>query len=1276
MIDKSFRENLYEQVYQESVGPDIKTFKNLFPNKYNLSKDLFDFETELVTDYGPRRKYGAGVLFPQRSMLSENETTEINDIDNAEDEFQEINTEIDAEDNDSLFDEDTNFNDENDDTDRENDEEQSISLANQFLPSSMGMTIITDFSDDIEIISKDIGIYNHEVTIEDEIIKLLFLENIRFEDSNTFFKNFGFEKDNFYNELAIDDNIFGNIISAIKKIVRNNINEKTDKKLISIHNEVISLNDEEIKNFLNDLLLKYRSFQPKEKFFKNINGYLRKSETINFILSSSKYLNSKENFTIEKNFEELNLKLHIEGRTYKSHQGLFFITISIINNIIKTYSSGEKPKIKNEECFFQVKLTAKGKNNKNCFLAFKSDFETILAQENKSNRKDYHALIYDLYNSNFLNRDKKNYAIGHGCSCNWDLQKDDKCNQITTDTLPKYFDKPVEPNQSIELSMYKLSNDINYLNEKINELIKSYEGWIDQSTKIQTDLTDSEKFFFDKNLKKCEEVNSRIVEGLSILTKGSKNFNPIALKAFQLMNEAMLMQQCHYHIVENGLNGQKNYWNKEEFKYSRKSFPVVIDNYFEYSNKINRGYWRPFQLAFVLITIKSIINKGDLSRNLVDLIWFPTGGGKTEAYLGLSSFTIFYNKLINSKSYGNYILMRYTLRLLTGQQFQRAQSLICSMEIIRKNNISLLGEKEISIGLFVGGKSSPNLKDRWRKIKEDIRDKGKKTNLVLLNCPWCGTEMGPVQIDSDNLSTKGYGDDGDYFCENSECDFHEKLPIYTVDEVLYIKKPSMIIATVDKFAITPWKYKNVKKLFFNEKDKNQIKPQLIIQDELHLISGKLGSMVGFFELMIEKLCEDVVDGKVVKPKIIASTATISNSQNQIRSLYGRESNLFPPQLNKMGNSFFAKTNEEKKGRMYIGIFFSASTSQQITLSRLTAYVAQEPKLYLFDKKDPEIADMYWTSILYFNSTRELNQANTLIETNIRAILRKYYDRLGISLKNESEKHKRRFLYSDKGKVELTGRETESNLTKFFQRLQQNKIIGINDKEIKTSGGSLVDICLATNMIQVGIDISRLNIMIINGQPKTTSEYIQASSRVGRSKSDLGVVFTIYNTSKSRDRSHFERFNHYHSSVYSYVEPTSVTPFAKNLLERALHSVILTLLKLVGNKELEDRPLVEHLDENLINNIKVIVLERFKICEPEHYEVEKDEIEELVDDFFKKWKSLEPEIYGFMDISKLNKKPLLKPFNSSLDENWDDAIETLTNMRTVDGQAVVKINRNA
>ena len=1274
MANDNFRNALYDQIYQESIGPDIKTFKNLFTNKYALAKTIFDYETEILLQPGPKNKYGAGVLFPQRMIVDSNENAESADQFNENDENEEdINYKGEDTNNDATSFE-TN-DDENEEAATEVTEDPTVSLANQYLPSSLGLTVITDLSDDLEIKADDISVYKKFDTIEDDIIELLFLENIYSNNSLNLFDEFKINKSDFYSDLGIDENNFGNVINPIKNICKNNINDKTNKNLIALYNKTSSLEKNEVSNFLNELKKTYLSLSNEDKFYKNISGFVRYKKTLKYKLTADKFIN-KPNFKIEHLFEDDNIKIHIEGRTYKSHSGLYFITASLINNILKDQVPGEKPKIDNEECLFQANLAIESLNQKNCFISFQSDFETILNQEDNFKREKYHNLIYDLYNSNFLNRDKKNFAIGHGCACSWNIPVNNLCNSVYTVSMPKHYTHPVEPNESIELSMFKLSSDESYIFSKINQLISSYELWINENSNILEDLSISEKFFFDRNLKQCQNIINRINQGLSLINRGSEDFNPLCLKAFQLMNRSMIMQQCHYHIVENGYDGKKNIWDKEKFKYTHEDFSVKIEDYENYASKINRGLWRPFQLAFILINLRSIINSKDPSRDIVDLLWFPTGGGKTEAYLGLSAFTIFYNKIKNPKSYGNYILMRYTLRLLTGQQFQRAQSLICSMEKIRRENESLLGVKEISIGLFVGNNSSPNTKERWRNIKKEIRDNGKKTNLVLLNCPWCGTEMGPLPINEDELTTKGYGDEGNYHCDNTKCDFHNELPIYTVDEVLFVKKPSMLIATVDKFAITPWKFKDVKKLFFNKKDNNQIKPQLIIQDELHLISGKLGSMVGFFELMIEKLCEENIGETIVKPKIIASTATISNSQNQIRSLYGRESNLFPPQLNKMGNSFFAEVKEKKEGRMYVGIFFSANSSQQITLSRLTAYIAQEPKLYLFNDGDPKIADMYWTSVLYFNSTRELNQANTLIENNIRNTLRKYYDRLDISSKNEERKHIRRYLYSDKGKVELTSRETESNLTKYFQRLQHNKIIGVEGTDIKTTDGSVVDICLATNMIQVGIDIGRLNVMIINGQPKTTSEYIQASSRVGRSKSDLGIVFTIYNISKSRDRSHFERFDHYHSSIYSYVEPTSVTPFSKNLLERALHSVILTLIKLNGDQELEDNPSINLIDENLIQNIKKTVLERFKLCEPEYYENEKLEIEELIDNFLQKWKSLEPEIYGFMDITRLNKKkPLLKPFNTSLDENWDDAIETLTNMRSVDGQGLVRINKS-
>ena len=120
--------------------------------------------------------------------------------------------------------------------------------------------------------------------------------------------------------------------------------------------------------------------------------------------------------------------------------------------------------------------------------------------------------------------------------------------------------------------------------------------------------------------------------------------------------------------------------------------------------------WRPFQIAFFLLNIESIANENSKDRTLVDLLWFPTGGGKTEAYLGLIAFNLFFERLNGLDTNRTSVIMRYTLRLLTAQQFERASKLICSMEVIREENLNLLGETRFTIGIFVGGATSYNTK--------------------------------------------------------------------------------------------------------------------------------------------------------------------------------------------------------------------------------------------------------------------------------------------------------------------------------------------------------------------------------------------------------------------------------------------------------------------------------------------------------------------------------------------------------------------------------------
>lgn len=213
------------------------------------------------------------------------------------------------------------------------------------------------------------------------------------------------------------------------------------------------------------------------------------------------------------------------------------------------------------------------------------------------------------------------------------------------------------------------------------------------------------------------------------------------------MNKAMLMQQLHY-----GMPLQTWVYDGDDGMELQKPLPVMpdISDDSTWYNKQRRVYgeWRPFQLAFILMNLESMNNRESDERNIVDLIWFPTGGGKTEAYLGLSAYTIFIRRIHNKSNSGTAILMRYTLRLLTAQQYERAAAVICACEIIREENAAVLGNEEISIGLWVGGDTTPNhQKDAVNKFNDLKAHRSNSNPFVMLKCPWCGAQMGVVDLD-------------------------------------------------------------------------------------------------------------------------------------------------------------------------------------------------------------------------------------------------------------------------------------------------------------------------------------------------------------------------------------------------------------------------------------------------------------------------------------------------------------------------------------------------
>lgn len=678
--------------------------------------------------------------------------------------------------------------------------------------------------------------------------------------------------------------------------------------------------------------------------------------------------------------------------------------------------------------------------------------------------------------------------------------------------------------------------------------------------------------------------------------------------------------------------------------------------------------WRAFQLAFILMNIDGINNPTSVDRDIVDLIWIPTGGGKTEAYLGLTGFTIFLRRLKDPvNGGGTSIIMRYTLRLLAAQQFVRASILICACEKIRRECKEYnLGKEEISIGLWVGDTPTPNKNTKASEIFKKLtktanssqeleNNKRNYNKFQVLKCPWCGTKLEMDYVDGKIRGRWGYNYDKKkiIFCPDLRCDFKNALPIQVVDEELYKKPPTLLFGTVDKFASLPWEGE-VSKLFGLDHNSNNKQPELIIQDELHLISGPLGSMVGLYETAIDAICSNITNGSGVRPKIVASTATIKRASEQCKMLFNREVSQFPPSGINIEDSFFIKEVpiEEKPGRLYVGIMPSGKTPTTAQVRLYTA-ILESPR---FIDAEEDIIDKYWTVVGYFNSIRELGKTSNLVKDDIASNIVRYM---------------RRLLKSDQVRYanfpqELTSRVESTEIVKILKNLENNyKVI-----EDYNFNNRPIDVLLASNMISVGVDVSRLDLMVVCGQPKQTSEYIQASSRVGRKYP--GLVFTLYNQSKTRDRSHYELFYPYHQTFYKYVEPTSITPFSEQARERGLHAVFISMVRhlLKLTKDEEANSFRDDIDG--LNLIKDYILKRAKDLDNTELQDMATETEKEINAIIEKWDNkVKTTVDGDKVCYKSDKynKNLLVPY---LKNNENNAFPTMQSLRNVDSEAKVEI----
>jgi hypothetical protein len=811
-------------------------------------------------------------------------------------------------------------------------------------------------------------------------------------------------------------------------------------------------------------------------------------------------------------------------------------------------------------------------------------------------------------------RDVVELAVGHGVAvhADYDAERPDRGTRLTSAAMPA-ADVPLAGAPGVEdfeeapaiaepFARAEQAFDMKRLAEAgrgelpglLTPLADAYEAWIDAQERRRDDPAARLAGHADPaadHIAHAHAAVTRMRAGIATLAEDDDAENDAA-DAFRFANHAMWQQRVHT------LAGEER----------RKDPRLKLHDAVARTDEPGVRSWRPFQLAFILLNLPALADplhrerSGEVTERLVDLLFFPTGGGKTEAYLGLTAFALAIRRLQGVVAgrdgrNGVAVLMRYTLRLLTLQQFQRAAALLCACELRRRKLYGRgrtqqerrWGATPMRIGLWVGQASTPNRTQdaaEWvRQARQRAAPRG-SSPMQLARCPWCGSELsGGRDIEVDPLRDRTIVSCSDV---DGECPFtprnspHEGLPVVVVDEEVYRLLPALVIATVDKLARMPWEGR-VQALFGKvsrhcerhgyltpgEQHSGQHNargplpsvrvtaceplrpPDLVIQDELHLISGPLGSLVGLYETAVDELASWELDGMHTRPKVIASTATIRRAGDQVKRLFDRQLAVFPPPGLDARDSFFALQRdrphelEAQPGRRYLGICAPGRRFKQVLIR---VYVAQLRAAWRVLGNQPgEPADAYMTLIGYFNSLRELGGMRRLVEDDVQSRL----------FRADQESRGRLII------EELTSRKTAAEIPRVLDQLGVQRL-SHGRRAPASAGGSAplpIDVLLATNMISVGVDVQRLGTMVVAGQPKSTSEYIQATSRVGRRYP--GLVLTVYNWARPRDLSHYETFCHYHRTLYRQVEALSVTPFAPRALDRGLTGVLASLLRLGG-----------------------------------------------------------------------------------------------------------------
>lgn len=1128
-IDKKARQIFQNRIQRGMIGP---------------GSDMWGLpdEEEIISDY-PLPRYFSGVLFPNKSVTPETQADE----DDATLESESLITDENEEEN-TLENQEADIEETKDVGEKKEEakiKRQDFNLdTNSFFPTNIGITIALDKSIKEIDVEFSFGLYTQAKAEERKIkiskagydsffeqgipFQLTFRDALKYEDGYMFLNR------ELKGEQKNPERANGEYGQFDKFKNRKNLTRQTEEGgYFSAYYHIGKLEK-----------LLGRAWKRKPYIFKesiNVEKSFKSPISFNFPTEIYKQTDAAYNIKVYEDNRARFVKIQLVNRSEDHPANRFSNRSENLN--FKSLFQGS------------IKVQSEG------LVEYKDNSLNTYASDDaiRDEEAEEIELIY---------RNIKSYGIGHNCSVVWDentktVQSTFLPEQNINDVINEFEDSSLDKALDMRnLSIWGLSKD--EIKANLVDFVASYQQWINKQVQEKNKLDPNEKTVAERLIQRQEQNYERLRDNINLLD------NEKVFEAFQLANTAMLIQL----IVSNDETLGKT--EKDLFEIDKSINANRLIYFEQYNTFKNLGFvpkYRPFQLAFLLLSLDEIAQpEKRKANNTVDLIWFPTGGGKTEAYLAVAAFTIAFRRISNESDYGGTsVIMRYTLRLLTAQQFERASRLIATLEFMRSQSEfkDALKEEPISIGLWVGQASTPNkvagdngagiLVSQMAEeaLKGDKGNPERKNVFQISSCPWCGTKSVSKDKNSQDVTIWRYGfkvNKGELkvSCINKQCHFYEKLPIQVVDENLYKNPPTLLFGTVDKFAMLAWQEEAHN--FFKANTDKGLPPDLIIQDELHLLNGPLGSITALYESTIELLCTK----NGVGPKIISSTATTRNTKYQIEKLYGnRKVNIFPPSGINHTDSFFSRESKESK-RRYIGFMPTGKTSIDTQLQLLAHLFVSRLEVHR-NKETKNFANNYWTIVSYYNSLKDVGKIFNKVGDEVSNFTSTLQYRLE-DLFNPIDDYRFNFAGISSRTEELTSRVESSRIKSILKDLElpfDEKNIVTTDKGFRYLN-DVVDFVLATNMISVGIDISRLNLMLINGMPKNIAEYIQASSRIGRKTN--GLVVSLLDPNRAREKSYFEHFINFHQAFYKCVEPLSITPFTESTIDKMLTTSLVAFVR--------------------------------------------------------------------------------------------------------------------